>query len=214
MVTPELIERLKQVNVSKDKDKTAERVKSVFGSATRKQKAAIEKLSGQKRTSIYRVFKTGSLNAKILLPIAKTLNISPLYLTGESDDIGKCSDAQILSFLDAHGYKNLSVLEAKPARGRKRAEAEAVAEVPADKPADKPARGRKPAVKPAGNTADEGEDTITVSITLSNSPKMRGAVEKLDAENAAQLLSALCLRAKAGGNAEQLWDVVKLCLLS
>jgi hypothetical protein len=195
MITSELIERLKQVNVSQDKDKTAQRVKSAFSSATRKQKAAIEALSGQKRTSIYRVFKTGSLSAKILLPLAKILNITPFWFTGESDDMEKCSDALILSFLDGRGYKFSPKQSA-----RRKAAAPAAEGNPA--PADK-----------APEAAAE-DDTVTVSITLNNSPKMRAAVEKLDADNAAQLLHALCLRAKAGGNAEQLWDVVKLCLLS
>lgn len=198
MVTPELIERLKQVNVSNDKDKTAERVKTAFASASRKQKHAIEELSGQKRTSIYRVFKTGSLNAKVLLPLSEILNITPFWFTGESDDKDPCSNALILSFLDGRGYKNLANLPGK--RGRKAAAPDAPA-------TEKPARAKK-----APPSAED--DTVTVSITLSNTPKMQGAVAKLDAENAVHLLHALHLRAKAGGNAEQLWDVVKLCLLS
>ena len=199
MVTPELIERMKQVNVSKDKDKTAERVKNAFSSASRKQKHEIESLSGQKRTSIYRVFKTGSLNAKVLLPLAEVLNITPFWFTGESDEMEKCSDTLILSFLDGRGYKNIASLS--PKRAKKAAAASGKsARVP-----------RKPVAEPA---AAADEETVTVSITLSNTPKMQDAVKKLDADNAVQLLHALYLRAKAGGNAEQLWDVVKLCLLS
>jgi hypothetical protein len=192
MVTPELIQRLKQVNVSVDKDKTAKRVKDAFSAATRKKKSAIEALTGQKRTSIYRVFKTGNVSAKLLLPLAEILNITPFWFTGESDDMEKCSDALILSFLDGHGYK----FTPKQTPRRKSAAAE-----------DAPA-------KPAGVPGAADGEAVTISITINNSPKMREAVEALDADNAAQLLNALYLRAKGGGNAEQYLDVVKLCLLS
>jgi hypothetical protein len=203
MVTPELINRLKQVNVSKDKDKTAERVKTAFTSASRKKKHEIEKLSGQKRTSIYRVFKTGSLSAKILLPMAELLNITPFWFTGETDEQDKCSDTLILSFLDGRGYKNLASLA--PKRGRK------AADPGKEKPARKPRKTAEAAE--AAETVIE-ENTITIPITLTNAPKMRDAIGTLDADSASQLLQALYLRAKAGGNAEQLLDVVKLCLLS
>ncbi|MDR0293581.1 MAG: hypothetical protein LBH95_05450 [Oscillospiraceae bacterium] len=199
MVTPELIERVKQVNISKDKEKTMERVKNAFSSASRKQKQEIESLSGQKRTAIYRVFKTGSLNAKVLLPLSEVLNITPFWFTGESDEMDPCTDALILSFLDGRGYK----FSPKQAAKGKRAAA-----APEE---GKPARApRKSLAEPVASD----DETVTVTITLSNTPQMRAAVERLDADNAAQLLQALCLRAKAGGNAEQLWDVVKLCLLS
>lgn len=195
MVTPDLIAQLKQVNVSRDKGKTQERVKSAFSAASRKEKQAIEKLTGQKRTSIYRVYKTGSISAKILLPIAEILDITPYWFTGETDEREACSDAIILSFIEAHGYK---FSPKKTVRGGKSGADER--SVHAHKGADE--------------LAGDDEDTITVSITLSNTPQMQAAVERLDAESAGQLLQALYLRAKAGGNAEQLWDVVKLCLLS
>jgi hypothetical protein len=213
MVTPELIERIKQVNVSKDSTKTAERVKTAFSSATRKQKHEIERLSGQKRTSVYRVFKTGNLSAKVLLPMAEILNITPFWFTGETDDMDKCSDTLILSFLDGRGYKNLASLA--PKRGRKPADAAAAGKKPGRKPRKAAAVEAETAVEEvAAVTETEDENAITIPITLSNAPKMREAINKLDAESAAQLLRALYLRAKAGGNAEQLLDVVKLCLLS
>ena len=203
MITPDLIERLKQVNVSKDKNKTAERVKNAFAAASRKQKKDIETLSGQKRTSIYRIFKTGSLSAKTLLPLAETLNITPFWFTGESDVMEPCTDALLTEFLNGRGYNFIP----KAKRGRKAAGT-------AKPSSDKPKRAARKAGAEAASAGAKPSDEITVSITLSNSPKMRAAVEKLDAENAVPLLNALYLRAQAGGNAEQLWAVVRLCLLS
>ena len=192
MVTPELVALLKQVNVSRDKEKTAERVKNAFSAASRKDKHTIEELSGQKRTSIYRVFKTGSVSAKVILPLSEVLNISPYWFIGETDEQESCSDALVLRFLEERGYKIAQLPKAKRARKVKAAAAEAA---------------------PAESAAAE-EDLISVTVTLSNTEKMRQAVDNLDAEGAAQLLQGLFLRARAGGNAEQLWDVVKLCLLS
>lgn len=189
MVTQELLASLKQVNISHDREKTIERVRNAFFPASRKDKQEIEKLSGQKRTSIYRVAKTGSISAKIALSMAEVLNISPYWLSGESDLQEPCSDALVQSFLESKGY---------PAFRKPRAQKADVSE-PAPEPA--PVNG-------------EDNSSLSVTVTLSNTPKMRAAVENLSEESAAQLLSALCLRAKAGGNAEQLWDFVKYCLLS
>ncbi len=192
MVTAELIAHMKQVNVSLDKDKTAERVKNAFFPASRKAKHDIERLSGQKRTSIYRVAKTGSITAKIVLPMAEILNISPFWLIGESDEAEPCSDSLIHKFLDDRGYK-------------------------LDKSAKTP---RKPRARKEEGTAlppvttPEDENVLSVTITLSNTPQMQKAVANLDEDVAGQLLQALYLRADAGGNAEQLLNVVKLCLLS
>ncbi len=187
MVTPELIAQLKQVNVSKDKDKTAERVKSLFSAASRKDKKTIEELSNQKRTSIYRVFKTGSISAKLLLPLAEVLGVDPYYFTGEADEQGDCTDTAILQFLGEHQYKFTPPKTRKPRRTREQME-----ECESTPP----------------------EDVVSVTVTFSNTDRMKEAAETLDYDNAASLLNGLSLRAKAGGEAEQLWELVKLCLLA
>jgi hypothetical protein len=129
--------------------------------------------------------------------MAEILNVSPFWFTAESDDMDKCSDTLILAFLDGRGYKNLATLA--PKRGRKPASA---------------IKEKAPRVKAAAAPVSEEENTITIPITLTNAPQMREAIGGLDADNAAMLLRALYVRAKAGGNAETLLDVVKLCLLS
>ena len=108
MFTVEQLKRLKQINVSKDGEKTKIRVKTDFTAASNKVKTQIVDMSGQKRSAYYRVFKTGAMNARLLLPMAAALNVTPFYYTGEVDKKAPCGIDQVITFLKAYGYKALA----------------------------------------------------------------------------------------------------------
>ncbi|MDR2557967.1 MAG: hypothetical protein LBC86_00250, partial [Oscillospiraceae bacterium] len=63
-------------------------------------------------------------------------------------------------------------------------------------------------------TVPSKNDSLLATIQLENSAKMDKAVKDLSEDNAVILLKALSYKAKAGGNAETLYDLVKRCLLS
>lgn len=101
-------------------------------------------------------------------------------------------------------------LKAKPKAksvNKKAAPTKAVKPTPVKKP-----RAVKNQVAEA--TVPSKNDSLLATIQLENSAKMDKAVKDLSEDNAVILLKALSYKAKAGGNAETLYDLVKRCLLS
>jgi len=193
ILTNEMIAPLKRTNVSKDAEKTKLRIKEDFSAAKNKQKTAIVELTGLKRTSVYRVFREGAVSAKIVISMAQILGVSPFYYTGETDEKGECTAALLHSFLVAKGFKDLAYRIAP----------------------DRKTRSPEPSVpeeqsKPAA--ASQGIGAL-FSSDFSNSPELNEAVAALTEEDAVQLLRALLIRERAGGNASRLADFVKRCLL-
>lgn len=107
MYNAEFIQQLKQTNVSADGEKTKERVEKLWKSASGEQKMQIEQDAGSARSSIYRVYNTGSISAKIALSFAQRLNADPYYLTGETDENNGYSDETARRFLKDKGYSKL-----------------------------------------------------------------------------------------------------------
>ena len=70
MLSAKVIQSMKQNNISGDIEATKERVKAVLKEASRQQMKEIDKLAGLKRVSIYRVYNTGSISAKVAVAIA------------------------------------------------------------------------------------------------------------------------------------------------
>ena len=125
MVSAEVIQKMKQTNISSDAGKTKQRVKELWKSANNEDKLKIEDLAGVKRTTIARVYKTGNISAKLVTPIAQTLNVDPLYIIGQSNAKGECTEKTLNSFLKKFTSKPTSapkpVKEEKPAKENKAA---------------------------------------------------------------------------------------------
>jgi len=124
MYPASFIQELKQSNISADGEKTKERFKAVWKSASNEDKNAIIAAVGVIPNTIYRVYNTGSISAKILVPCVQTLNIDPLYLIGEADEKGECSEDALRGLLERLGYeKKLAALDKeavkKPRKPRK-----------------------------------------------------------------------------------------------
>lgn len=188
-LTNEMMANLKRTNVSKDAEKTKQRVKEDFTSARNKQKTAIDELSGLKRTSVYRVFREGAVSSKIVLSMAQILNVSPFFYTGEADERGECTDTLLHSFLVSKGCRDLAFRIAPDRKPRDTATPESMSQ-------DKSMIGNP-----------------LFSSEFSNSPGLSEAAAALTEEDAVQLLRALLIRERAGGNAGQIADFVKRCLL-
>lgn len=116
MLQAELVQKIGQKNVSKNAELTKQRTQELLKAASRKDKTAIDELTGLKRISLNRVYKTGSISAKIAVSIAQVLGIDPYYLTGEADERGKCTDKGVREFLTDKGFGNLLEQAPKPAR--------------------------------------------------------------------------------------------------
>ncbi|MCL2343342.1 MAG: hypothetical protein FWC62_05550 [Firmicutes bacterium] len=139
MLNNTLINQLKQTNISADSEKTAQRVEAVWKSAKNAQKREVTELTGSAVSTVYRVYNTGHISAKLALALAQVLDVSPFYLSAESDEPGAFSEDALNSFLTAHGYGAL-VQEPEPKRRRApRARRVKEAETEEAKPAEEPA---------------------------------------------------------------------------
>jgi len=192
MLNQATIKQLKQSNISVDGDKTQERVAALWKAASSQQKAAVKALADVATQTVYRVYNTGSISAKLAVAISQALNVDPFYLTGESDEAGECSGAALRELLQKHGYRKLlaerEIAEKKVTRKLKEAEEAEAAEAEA---------------------ADAEEAAPAEEAVITEAPQMELAAEELQL-----LLSALLLRAKAGapGAAESLAKVTRLLL--
>ena len=197
MINAALIQQLKQSNISKNGPKTSARVQEVWKASSAANKQAVCDLSGSAKATIYRIFKTGGISAKVAVSMAQVLHVDPLYLTGEAEERGTYNESAAMTFLSRLGYDKLLIEQDKAvrraqreaARQKKEAEAAAAAAETAQA-ADAPAPEEKPAVKeaPAGEIVTN-EDLIV-------------------------LLQSLEIRAKAGiPQARELLRQIKLLLL-
>jgi hypothetical protein len=206
----------KNLNVSKDAEKTIERVQSDFKAAKSGDKKTVAELSGQALNSIYRIFKTGSINARILLAMSQTLNVNPFYYTGEVDEKTELETEHISQFLKNHGYDALLNEIGKPSAKRPYNRKPKADNVPVTETTDNEQVGdglEKSISTDAGETEMAVEAVKEIKLLFSDEPQMKKAVEELTEAEAAELLHTLFIRAKGGGEAAKIADVVKRCLL-
>ena len=186
MINAALIQRLKQNNISKDGKKTSARVKEVWKTASAAEKQAVCDLSGSAKATIYRIFKTGGVSAKLAIALAQVLKVDPMYLTGETDERGVYNEAAATSFLSRLGYDKVLMEQDKAVR---RAQREAVRQQAAE------------------TTEEPAADTYPVA---KEAPKG----EIVTSEDLVVLLRSLEIRAKAGiPQAKELLGQIKLLLL-
>jgi len=192
MVTLTLIQQLKQSNISKDGPKTSARVQEIWKAASAAQKQAVCDLSGSAKATVYRIFKTGGISAKLALALSQVLNLDPRYLTGEVDDRGQYAEADVTKFLSRLGYDKLLSDQEKAARVAQRELARQKKEAPP--PAAEEAPMAAAEEKPVSKEAPVGEIVTNEDILV--------------------LLQALEIRAKAGiPEAKQLLGQIKILLL-
>jgi len=202
----EQLKSLKRVNVSKDSDKTKERIRQDFKSASKAEKNAILELSGQGVNSIYRIYAIGTITARVVLSFAQILNVNPLYYTGEADERGAFEKEQVLGFLKLHGCDNLFNDLNKKRTGSKKIKDEPAKKADAGEITDKDKVISE-------STAATVPATEEIRLMFSNEAQMKKAVDELTEQEAAELLHTLFIRAKGGGEAKFIADVVKRCLL-
>lgn len=216
------LKTLKQVNVSKDAEKTKERVKRDFSAASNRVKADIVEMSGQKRSAYYRAFKTGALNARLLLSLSFALNVSPFYYTGEEDSKEPCGVKEVKNFLLAHEYftlaEELELSKPEPAkRGRKKpAKKDATIDVMPTDAEDAAEPACCGCMDDAPELELDDEDDMIVyefAFPFPDDEKFKKAMDALTEDDAVLLLKSLFRRAEAGGDAEEYAELVKRCLL-
>ena len=95
MLDRAVIKQLKQTNVGKDteKEKIKERLREIWMSIEKSQRAEILDLADLKKYTVEHSYKNGNISAKLAVAVAQVLKINPNFLTGASDDRDDYSDA-------------------------------------------------------------------------------------------------------------------------
>jgi len=115
MLTSEQLGNFKQVNISADAEKTAQRTEQLWKKQKNATKAELIEFAGCTAATMRRIYKTGAIHIKLVVAIAQGVNINPYYLTGEADEPGEFTQAALLQLLNQHGYTKLADEIAPPA---------------------------------------------------------------------------------------------------
>jgi hypothetical protein len=105
MLKPEFIRGMKQKNISKNAEKTKERIRATWQPLKKQQREELLALADMSKITVERAYKTGGASAKIIIAFAQTLDIDPRYLTGEIDEQGYFNKEIAINFLTDLGYK-------------------------------------------------------------------------------------------------------------
>ena len=216
MLTAEQLGTLKQVNISADPEKTAQRTEQLWKSQKNATKNELIEYAGCTAATMRRIYKTGAIHMKLALAFAQMLNINPFYLTGEADEPGEFSNALLLQLLEQHGYKKLVEDLAPP---------EPAEDAP--KPKRKYTRKAKPVVEEAPADEQEVEAEAAPEPEVEAEPEPGVMLERAVAapapaaeidipeEDLQALLHSLAILARAGiAGAQEKLAAVKGILVS
>jgi len=206
MFSENIIQELKQVNISSDPEKTKQRTAGIWKSASKADQECILALAGIKRTTVQRAYKTGSISAKLVVPIAQTLDVDPYYLTGQSDERGSCSDEQLKDLLKNLQYDKLLAQQEKEEKKQLRnARKQAAAEEEARQPASAAA---------AESTENNPQNISDIMMPEAITPEQQACMDNLTEEKLIILLKSVLIRAEGGGKHAELANQIKLLLIS
>jgi hypothetical protein len=150
MIAIEQLKALKKGNVSVNTGKSKVRIPEAFKKATTAQKDEIINLSGLSKFTFYGASKTGAASPRAVIALAQIMDISPFYLTGESDKKEPCDAAVLLEFFNkCSGNEKIPTKIKSPAKGK----AAKAAPVKAVKKAA-PVKSAKPKAEKAINIDD------------------------------------------------------------
>ncbi len=213
MIDEAILSGLKRVNVSKDKEKTQERVESLWKPLTASEKKSFLKEVGEHENNIHRIRKTGVITPKLALIIASHFNCDPSFLSADTDENSGWSDGAMRGFLESKGYSSL-VAEAAPKQKRpynRRKKAEVTAEeVQAKTPAETAAESAIEVEAPA-----RAAETEAPALTEEADSIPESAYKHiLSVEDMVKLLYALSIRAPYNADAKDQFDQIERILLS
>jgi hypothetical protein len=108
MLDRESMNKLKKSNISKDAEKTKERVRAVWKSLKKDVRNEILEYSDLKQVTVERAYTNGGISAKLVAAFSQILRIDPLFLTGQSDEQRQYREPMIIKFLTDLGYTKLN----------------------------------------------------------------------------------------------------------
>lgn len=223
MLKPETIKELKQNNVSKNAEKTMERLQSIWKPLAAPKREEILELTGLVKSSIQRAYKTGNVSAKIVAAVSQVMEVDPLYLCGISDEQRPYEDDIVVSFLTDLGYDigKKDIIKKRKLR-KPAASADAVApadaatppEAPAD---DTPVKENKTntAVVPPAKAVDgiPAFSSISASLVALLDSEAKGNLGNLTEDDIILMVKSLSVQAGFSTDKKEKLELIKCLLL-
>jgi len=202
MTDKKYFENLKQVDVSKDKEKTKERVKELWAPLDKASRDKILELADIAKSTVERTYKRGNITPKLAAAMADILSINPYFLTGEADSPDGFSEDELIGFL-----KNKNAVKQRAGRA-------------SAKKAVKRSRKAEPAAPKAEKiTAPKAVKQVTAGVSVKINDKVYSAtageladVKKINEDETIALVRGLLLRSKYNDEAGGIADMVKFLL--
>jgi len=176
----EFISQLGTKSLSKDPEKTKERINAAWNAAKKEQQQAVYDLASANYGTAYRVRSIGTITTKMTIAYSQALNLDPYFLIGETDENA------------GYTYEAAKKLLIEKCKLKK-----AVAEF---EKANKPPKADPPPA--AEETTEPVAETKGTYSTAS-------AIQKLKAEDLLGLFEALIIKASVG-KPEAIEDMTKI----
>jgi hypothetical protein len=116
MLSSETIKQLKQGNISKDADKTKERIETVWKAMDKEARKDMLELAGLAKITAERAYRQGKVSARLMAAISQASGTDPYYLSGETDEPENFTDELLEQYLTGLGYKISQNKNTKPKR--------------------------------------------------------------------------------------------------
>jgi hypothetical protein len=207
MYNADFIQQLKRSNISIDGEKTKERVEKLWKSATNELKSQIEHDTGSVRASIYRIYNTGAISAKMVITFAQKLNVDPYYLTGETDENNACTEETVERFLRDKGYSKL--LDGSDIKPQKRVYRKRV--VPENKPVE--ASSEVPGEEVTEDDTKPSDIISDTEIIKTVHPDSEEDLSSITEEDMITILHSLFIRARVSKKATERLENIKQMLI-
>ena len=217
-----MLDQLKQVNISKDAEKTKERVQKTWDGADKKNRQKLIDFTGKSMYhNLTRIKNKGAITAKMTILLSRYLNVNPFYLTGEEDKHGRYSDDVLKDFLDKLGYKKLWTEYSKYSdKEYKEDELNGEIESEQGENIEQTEETREFSVGGKNKTENEilsintDKSAVTETHSISIETETLNILSKLTDDETITLLRALLIRAKVpDSNSKEIADKIKLKLL-
>ena len=176
--------KLKRVNVSTDKQKTKERIETIWSSNDRSKKRSFFEETNELERTVYRIRREGAIIPKMAILLSEYFDCDPSYLTADIDGNNGWSDEAMNSFLESKGY---SVPVAEPAERPKRkyTKRQRKAEVIVDEATESPDIAVVPDVPESPEDSVDSVDSVAIKV--SEADEAPEAAEVFEAAKANQI---------------------------
>lgn len=218
MINKKALENLKQIDVSKNSEKTKTRIKTIWQKLDTAGRQEVLELADITKYAVTRSYAKGNITPRMAAAFSITQKINPLYLTGESDSEDGYSDELANDFIES---KAGNIKSGKKTRSVKQSIKQT------DKQSDKP-RARKISAKKSTavvKTAepeqvsepqkqlDKIDDIIRIlSKANSLSSEELTGLNNMPEDEIIYLVKALLYRSKYNADADEIMFFVRFLL--